>query len=311
MTSFLYYPKSNDSLIDVGNFLYGGMDEAASSKLCAHNPQISRPTGIRQSHSPIIIPGRSGSLCPAPVCGPKEHMRIKSLSHQIGGPATLALASVVDELDVMSFMGDLNTFGGGGVSASTRLSSLMVKDIVEYDKVLKEFEELRNHRATQATLARKNVELKRAFNKMSDSLNMRGNDFLRNNAFKTREVKSVTGKVVRESIPLSSYAEVKKLVNMARIGRVIAPGFILLDGGLRTGKVARMYQKNDPKWQREAVMQSVGFSAGLLAGVAIAFAVSVTPVGLIVGVVAAGTAGVITDKIVTTTTGTIYDWATQ
>ncbi len=57
----------------------------------------------------------------------------------------------------------------------------------------------------------------------------------------------------------------QKLAKLAKFGKIAGPGFIVLDGALRTHKVANMYQENNAQWKREAVIQAGGFAAGILA----------------------------------------------
>jgi hypothetical protein len=59
-------------------------------------------------------------------------------------------------------------------------------------------------------------------------------------------------------------------------------------------------------WQREAWMQGVGFGTGLVVG-AVTFAMLLGPFGIVLGIVAAGMAAVMVDKMAVYGTGLIYD----
>jgi hypothetical protein len=68
-----------------------------------------------------------------------------------------------------------------------------------------------------------------------------------------------------------------------------------------------MHKSGDPAWKREAVVQTGAFASGVAAGVVIAFAVSITPVGLVIGLVAAGAMAVAVDHGAQSFFGKVYD----
>ena len=299
MADFLYYPKTTQSLDEIGNrFGFGETDDSKQS-LYAANSRLKRPTTKNFNKSPIVLPGSHCKGNKVPYCSTQEHKRLGTLSHQVGGAATLALAELVDEVKVPSFAGDLNTFGGNGIGAAAQASGFMVKDIANYDKLLKEYYDLKNHRAVPPTLMRKEAELKKAFKKMNHSLNQRGQQILQKYVSKTKQVLTSRGKVGFESIPISNQLDVQRLIQLARFGKVAGPGFILLDGYFRYDKVAAMYKQNHANWKREAVVQSAGFVAGIAAGAGIIFVIGAAPLGLVVGIIAAGAMAIIADKAAT------------
>jgi hypothetical protein len=220
----------------------------------------------------------------------------------------MALADLLWETKLPERVGDLNTFGGNGIGAMAKTSSRMLEHIAHYDEVLREYEALRNHRAAPSTLNRKQAELARAFERMNESLNRRGQQLLYKNIFPTRETLNQTGRVVRESIPVMNNLDVQKLSKLAKAGRMLGPGFILLDGYIRANSVYHMRKAGNPEWKREAVVQAGAFATGIGAGVGIAFIISLTPVGLVLGLVAAGTAAVAADYTSQGLIGEIYDW---
>jgi hypothetical protein len=89
---------------------------------------------------------------------------------------------------------------------------------------------------------------------------------------------------------------------------MLGPGFILLDGYIRANSVYHMRKAGNPEWKREAVVQTGAFATGIGAGVLIAFAISLTPVGLAIGLVAAGAAAVGADYGSQWLIGEFYDW---
>jgi hypothetical protein len=310
MSSCLYYPKQAASLDDIilDTCQADADTELHASLLSAANSHIPNP-GIKLFDNPFIIPGSANSpKLPPLICSASEHNTLKQLSHYAGGPAVMALADLLWETKLPDLAGDLNTFGGNGIGAMERTSSRMLEHIARYDELLKEYEGLKNHRAAPNTLKLKQAELARAFDQMNESLNRRGQQLLQKHAFPTRETLNQTGRVVRESIPLMDNLDVQKLAKLAKVGRIAGPGFIALDGYIRANEVYHMRKAGDPGWKRRAVVQSGAFAAGIGAGVVIAFAVSMTPFGLAVGLVLAGTAAVVADHTSQSILGMIYDW---
>jgi hypothetical protein len=168
------------------------------------NPGLINPNRP-DINRPLIIPG-SGFSPPiiAPSLIHQERQTIESLSHYAGGAAVMALADFLDDSKILSLGGHGTTFSGGMGAASTAISSEVLKKVQKYDKLLKEFHGLENHRAVPATLNRKRAELKRAWKELDELVNRKGMRFLHERAVQTREVKNLTGRIVRESIPISS-----------------------------------------------------------------------------------------------------------
>jgi hypothetical protein len=173
-----------------------------------------------------------------------------------------------------------------------------------YDMLLKQYHDLKNRRAVPATMMRKEVELNRAYQKMSGSLNQRGQHILHKHVSNIKEVLNAKGRVGYEPIPISSQINVQRLATLAKVGKVAGPGFILLDGYLRYDKVAGMYEQNNASWKCEAFIQTGGFAAGVF----IVFVIGFAPVGLVVGIVTAGAAAVIADKTATGLISNTYDF---
>jgi hypothetical protein len=62
---------------------------------------------------------------------------------------------------------------------------------------------------------------------------------------------------------------------------------------------------------RQAVVQSAGFTMGILAAGLIGFVIALSPLGLVVGLVIGGAAALGVDFVVTDFAGRAYDWATK
>jgi hypothetical protein len=88
----------------------------------------------------------------------------------------------------------------------------------------------------------------------------------------------------------------------------LAPGFIVLDGHLRANSVYHKRKAGNPEWKREAVVQTGAFAAGIAAGVGIAFIITASPVGLVIGLVAAGALAVGADYVAQGFFDKAYDW---
>jgi len=78
-------------------------------------------------------------------------------------------------------------------------------------------------------------------------------------------------------------------------------------GYIRANGVYHAYNANDPTWKRQAVVQSAGFTAGVIAAGAIGFLIAVSPLGLVVGLVVGGAAALGVDFITTGFVGWGYD----
>lgn len=88
---------------------------------------------------------------------------------------------------------------------------------------------------------------------------------------------------------------------------MLGPGFILLDGGIRTTNVYHAWQNGDQNWRKKAFVEGGSFTAGLIAGVMIGAVIAATPVGLVIGIVAGGAAAVGADYLFKDVLGRLYD----
>jgi hypothetical protein len=314
MAGYLHYAQDTCSLNDiVKNTCINPVDiDTYTQVLAAANHGVANPSNNEPPHIPFILPeSATSSSFHIPACTPQEHNTLKSLSQSMGGAGVMALADLLWETKLPSYIGDANTFAGGVGAATTTTSSHMLHTIAKYETLLKEYEDLRNHRATAATLNRKSPALKAAFNEMNTLFNRKGQSILHKHAVKTKMVVNQTGRVVSESIPISSQADVQKLASLAKIGRIAGPGLIVLDGYIRANGVYHAYNANDPTWKRQAVVQSAGFTAGVIAAGAIGFLIALSPLGLVVGLVVGGAAALGVDFFATNIAGRAYDWARQ
>ena len=308
MTNYLYYNKRPYRLDMISNQVTTPVfNRNNPARFYEVNPYTDK-TALQTQGNPIILPGDNTThhhRFP-------HHYRISNVlqqtSHTIGGPATATLAQLAAELRLPAASGDVNTFGAAGVGMVASASQTMVEDVLAYDKVLKEYTDLKGHGARPETLKRYETKTRAAFNKMNASFNKRGQQILQKHAFKMREVRHpYTGRIVNEAIPVANNNDVRRLTTFAQAGRILGPGFIALDGYLRYDKVNTMYQANHPEWEREAFVQAAGFGAGIVAGALIVLVIGFAPVGLVIGAVAAGVAAIYADRLATHWFGGIYD----
>ncbi|MGH1486062.1 MAG: hypothetical protein ACRBCI_07555 [Cellvibrionaceae bacterium] len=314
MAGYLHYTKSPCSLVDIAkSTCVKPVDiDTYTQTLLAANHRIQTPEAKQYDHKPFILPKSVGAnSIHIPHCSPQEHQTLQYLSASMGGAGVMALADLLWETKIPDYVADLNTFGGNGIGAAARGSTLILNDIARYDSLLKEYESLRNHGAVKTTLTRKEAELKRAFNHMNHRLNAKSQQLLHKHAVKTKEVVNQTGRVVRESIPLSSHADVQKLSKFAKGARVLGPGAILLDGYFRFNDVYYAYKNNNPEWKRKAVVQSVGFIAGLAAGALIGVIFAPALGGILLTMAVAGTVAVGMDYASKYIVGRAYDRFTK
>jgi hypothetical protein len=209
---------------------------------------------------------------------------------------------------LLAIVGEINTFSGGAGGALFKSAEKIQKSIDSYDKHLKEYDDLKNHKAAPSTIARKEQELARAFDELSDTLEHKKQPLFERNSFGTKESVNLNGRAVRESIPVSSCDDAQKLMKYTKFGRIAGPVFIMLDGGLRTKSVIDKYNANDPTWKREAVVQSAGFVGGIGMGVIIGGAIALTPVGLVAGLVIGGIAAVGADHFIKAGVEKVLGW---
>lgn len=235
----------------------------------------------------------------------QEREVLSSLSNHAGGAAVLGLANFLQETKIPEQTGDLVTFGGNGMGASVSASSTVLGAISSYDHALNDYEQLKNNRAAPRTVHAAKLKAERAFEKMNNAFNKQAFGYLNNLDYKMRATTNVNGRKVWESIPVGNNGDVQKLAKLAKVGRVLGPGVILLDGYLRANKVHHMRKNNNPNWKRERFVQSGAFVAGVATGVLIGLAL--TPAGIIVALAAGGAAGIILDSVVQDRLEAFYD----
>ncbi|MCG7938720.1 MAG: hypothetical protein N0C88_07685 [Candidatus Thiodiazotropha lotti] len=209
---------------------------------------------------------------------------------------------------LLDLANDGNTIGSGAGAALTNSSEKLVDSIENYDRHLKQYDDLKNHKAAPATLARKEEDLDRAFDEMSDKLEHKKQPLLERNSFGTKEGVNLNGRAVRESILVSSSDDAQKLMKYAKFGRAINPVFIALDGVFRANTVIDKYNSDDQTWKREAVAQSAGFTIGIASAAVIGGAIAISPIGLVAGLVIGGAAAFGVDHIVKIGVEKIYSW---
>jgi len=319
MTDFIYYPQSNNqTLSNIANDTCRNEAEQQDhlSALINANPRIASAAAPMSNRKPIIIPNGAASCGASQIlnCTPQEHETLHTLSYALGGAGVMTLANLVWETKLPESIGYLNTFGGAGIGAGQSASNFILKDVANYDRLLAEYEDLKNHRGPNNTgpkhrMLAKKAELDRAFQRMNNTLNRKGQAILHKNAFKTRETLNKTGRVVRESIPVSSVPEVKQLASFAKHAKILGPGAILIDGYFRANQVNHLYKNNDPAWKRAAFVQGASFAAGIGAGLVIGAIFAPALGGIILTVAMAGTAGIIMDKLAQTLAENTYDYA--
>ena len=285
--------------------------EAFEKKFLTANRISTGKSCVLPPNLPVIVPSASDGSCvstaPIRACTPSQQRTLSHLSQFAGGDAVLGLAQLLWDTKIPNIVGDLNTFGGNGMGAAAAISNKVLTAVNDYDLANKRYEDLKNHRAAPGTLNAAKAKAEAAFKEMNRVLNQKSMKYLNNSTSKMRQATNATGKPVWESIPVSSTADVQKLTMLAKVGRVVAPGFILIDSYLRANTVYHSWKNNDPDWEREAVVQGSGFGIGIAAGVAIGAVMAVTPMGLLFGIVVAGGAAVGADYAVKDIIGRMYD----
>lgn len=312
MTSAIYYPKSVTSPQEIAESVCPSdmSSEEFARKFMEANWKGSQPS-VCQPNRPVAIPygsvGGNVDISPIMACSKEEQQTLSHLSQYAGGAAVMGLADFLFETRIPSIVGDLNTFGGNGMGAAVAQSDTVLKAIDKYDLANKRYEDLKNHRAAPRMVQAAKMRAEAAFKEMNHILFSRSKNYLNNNTFRMRQTTNMTGRTVWESIPVRDTADVQKLTKFAKFGRVAGPGFILVDGYLRANSVYHSYREGG-NWQRKAVVEGGAFAGGIVAGTAIGLAMALTPVGLVIGIVAAGAVAVGADYALKKLLGEIYDW---
>ncbi|BFM06577.1 hypothetical protein [Halioxenophilus aromaticivorans] len=313
MSQALLYSKAPCSLKAIANTTCpaGVKPDDYEASLLSTNPRIANAGSTVVPLRPTILtaggPQRATNMHRIQSCSVEQQRVLSDLSLYAGGTATLGLASLLWDTKIPDIVGDLNTFGGNGMGAAVAKSSPVLSAIAEYDEALKYYEDLANHRAAPRTLKAAKERVERAFEYMNRQFNRAALPYLNNSEFKMRKAQTVTGKEVWESIPVRDNADVIKLEKFTKAGRILGPGMVAFDGYLRANKVYHMRKENHTQWKREAFIQSGAFGAGIAAGVVIGATIGITPVGIVIALVAGGIAGVTIDRIAQTGLGHLHD----
>lgn len=317
MAGHLYYPQSACSLKDIAQSFCRKPDSSDdfANALLRVNSHAANMNARTASHRPILIPGSaqapSISLNELMCCPPEQQATLSQLSQYTGGAAVTGLANLLWDTRIPDAISDLNTFGGNGMGAALANSNAVLSAINEYDLANKHYEDLKNHRASPAMIGAAQHRAESAFRKMNQVFKIKSVNYLNTNTFNTRPAINAAGRQVWESIPVRDALDVQKLANFAKGARIVGPGFILLDGYLRTNKVYHLKKSNDPSWKKQAFVQSAAFIVGLIAGGLISAVLVATPLGLVIGLVIGGAAAVAADHVMAGFIEQIYDWVAK
>ncbi len=273
-------------------------------------PNSSSPL---QGFQPILLPDEATAETTAFNCqlSGEDARQLGIIANDIGGANTMALAAMMGKYDLYSKAADLNTFGGGGLGAGTLRASKFLQALDNYDKVVAEYEGYRNHRAAPGTRLQLQAKMKMAFNTLQVEFNRETQALLSQNTAHTQRViiESPSGpRAASRSIPLKNIDSMKTLAKFAKYGKGLGYGVIAIDGYLRYQMVSELHQTGG-NWKREAWAQGAGFTMGLATAAAVgSFIIMFSPVGLVVGILAAGAAALLSDKVATTVSYAIYDF---
>lgn len=316
MASSIYYPRTVSTPRKIAQKAcpQNLEPDEFERRFLAANWQTASANSNCPPNRPVIVPSADQaanlSISPLLACTSEEQRNLFSLSQYAGGAAVLGLANLLWETRIPNVVGDLNTFGGNGMGAAVAKSSKVLEAIDKYDFVNKQYQDLKNHRAAPRMVNAAKLRAGAAFKEMNQVLYSKSLNYLNKNTFGMRQTTNATGRTVWESIPVRDTADVQKLAKFAKVGRVLGPGVILLDGYIRANGVYHTWQSGG-NWEREAVVQGGSFAGGIAAGAAIGLVMALTPVGLVVGIVAAGTVAVGADYVFKDVLGNFYEWANR
>ncbi|QCF27190.1 hypothetical protein [Hydrocarboniclastica marina] len=314
MASSIFYPRtvSTPRKIAQNACPQNMAPDEFERRFLAANWQTASANSNCPPNRPVIVPSADQaadiSISPLLTCTSEEQKNLFSLSQYAGGAAVMGLANLLWETRIPNVVGDLNTFGGNGMGAAVAKSSKVLEAIDKYDFANKQYQDLKNHRAAPRMVNAAKLRAGAAFKEMNQVLYSKSLNYLNKNTFGMRQTTNATGRTVWESIPVRDTADVQKLAKFAKVGRVLGPGVILLDGYIRANGVYHTWQSGG-NWEREAVVQGGSFFAGLGAGAVIGTVIALTPVGLVIGVVAGGAIAVGADYLVKDLINLAYDMA--
>ena len=312
MTQSLLYQRTPCTLKQVAHSTCpnGYSEEVYEQFLLERNPTISRSEANLSPNKPILLqtPGKAdtvANIASLNACTREQHNMLADLSSYAGGAAVMGVASFLWDNKIPDQVGQLLTFGGSGMGASTASSNAILSAINNYDRALNNYETLKNHRAAPRSIRAAKAQAKRAFEIMNQELAQRSFHYLNSAEFKMQQTTNAAGRKVWQSIPIRDNIDVQKLAKFAKFGKALGPGVIVLDGGLRANKVNSMRVAGDPSWKRERFIQTGSFIIAVGTGLAIAAAL--TPLGLIIAFAAGGVAGLVADNAASTLLATIHD----
>jgi len=327
MSQAILYSKSPCSLKSIAHSTCpsGISQEAYEHLLLNSNNRAVNIDSMMVKNKPVYLSAqdtqkqRVTNLHRIEACTREEQEVLSNLSLYAGGNAVMGLASLLWDTKIPDIVGDLNTFGGNGMGAAVAKSSNLMGAIDNYDKALKEFEDLKNHRAAPRSIRGAKIRVESAFRAMNEEfsrmsssyLNRSSNKMMDKAQFGMRTSSNARGKQIWQSIPVSDNADIQKLAKLAKVGRAAGPGFIVLDGYIRLSNVNNMKKENNPAWKREAFVQGASFAVGIAAGAAIGAVLVPTIAGLAIAIVAAGAVALFVDYAARTIFGALWDLVTE
>ncbi|WP_166267252.1 hypothetical protein [Marinobacter caseinilyticus] len=255
MASSIYYPRTVFSSQELAkNICPADMtSEEFEQKFLSANGLSAGNNSICPPNRPVAVPsadqGESVGLGPIRACTFEEQQTLAHLSRYAGGAAVMGLADLLWDTKIPNVIGDLNTFGGNGMGAAVAQSSKVLGAINKYDLANKNYEDMKNHRAAPRMVNAAKLRAQATFKEMNQILHAKSLNYLNNNTFRMRQTTNAAGRTVWESIPVRDIADVQKLSRLAKAGRVVGPGFIVLDGYLRANSVYHSRNNNDPNWE--------------------------------------------------------------
>lgn len=306
----IYVCQNGDSFSDLCNSVN---DPSTAGKIQTLNPHLANTNHLNSGQA-IILPSNNDIANQASrqfllQSSPSSIRNLSQMTENMTGRQALALAEATEHLRLRDIAPDLNTFGGAGLGAATTRSSDFLMALKKYDDALAAYFSHKNHRAAPATVSRLKLAAENAFKELQVKFNNETTRFLNRYPPKmetlTRTRPGKPNFTIHREIPLNSARGAQSLAKFARYGKALGYGMVALDGYFRYQTVNDIYMQGG-NWQREAWAQGTGMITGLIAG-GFLFGLFIGPLGIIVGIIAAGVSALVIDKTSVYLGGKIYD----
>ena len=290
-------PRTSRSVLDICSG-----DQATAECFLRNNPEVQSgfliPGRVYCSSNYSLSPEERAIVCPLNAMSRHERDNLSCVIDEYGDE-TQVLATFYDQYqtdmeeyqktkDMVNGASHANTFAGAGAAVYTARRDSFKDALLHYQDILERLSDHtrvgRGPAAQRAKLRKEAVaaydvlnqrfqnELHKLVPEGNRGVNRQGNPRNKGNALSNPQ----RGMTLAErsdtvGIQVLNGYEQHRMGRLAKGVRVVGPGFILLDAGLRYNLVRNEY-RHGGDWQREAFVQSAGFGGATAAGIGVGMA---------------------------------------